>query len=116
MIYINAFLVCGFICALAQVICEYTFLTPGDVNVLLVILGSLLAFLGIYDKLIIISGAGASAPITNFGYLIYKGAYEGYLTGGLSGLLKGTLSYVSGGISFTIVFGFISGVLSKPRH
>ena len=116
MIYLYSFLVCGFICALGQVIAEYTKFTPGEINTIFVTLGAFLSFLGIYDKLLSFAGAGASIPITNFGHLIYKGAYEGYLDGKITGLLNNVFSKCSGGLAFTIALGFIIGLFFKPRH
>ena len=116
MIYINAFVICGLICALSQLITEYTKLTPGDVNVLLVIFGAFASSIGIYDKLVKIGGAGATVPITNFGHLLFKGAYEGYLDSKITGLLNNVFSCCSGGLAFTIIIGFVIGLLFKPRH
>ena len=116
MIYINAFLVCGLICAIGQIILEYTNLTPAHVNAILVVSGAALSFFGIYEELITVAGAGASVPITNFGYLLFKGAYEGFLENGFTGLLNKILTTSSGGLTFTIVIAFFVSVFAKPKH
>lgn len=116
MIYVNAFLVCGLICALAQVVLELTSLTPGHINAILVVIGALLSFFGIYDILLDFSGAGSSVPITNFGHLIFKGAYNGYISNGITGLLNGILSTSSGGLSVAIIMAFLVSIFSKPKH
>ena len=116
MTYVNAFIICGFICALGQLIIEFTNLTPGHVNAIFVILGAFLSFLGVYEILLSWAKAGASIPITNFGHLLFKGAYEGYLKDGMTGLLNGILSTSSGGLSVTIVIAFVIGLISKPKH
>lgn len=116
MIYINAFLISGLICAIGQIIIEFTKYTPGEVNTFLVVMGSFLSFLGIYDKLVKYAGAGATVPITNFGHLLFKGAYEGFLNDKITGLLTNIFSKTSGGLAFTIVIGFIIGLIFKPRH
>lgn len=116
MIYINAFLVCGIICALGQLILEYTNLTPGHLNAILVITGAFLSFFGIYEYLLDIAGAGASVPITNFGHLIFKGAYEGFKSDGITGLLTGILSTSSGGLSVAIIMAFLVAIFSRPKH
>jgi len=107
MIYVNAFILCGIICAIGQIILENTKLTPGHLNAILVIVGALLSCFGIYEILLSWGGAGASVPITNFGHLLFKGAYEGFLEDGMTG---------SGGLSVTIIMGFIVAVFTKPQH
>lgn len=116
MIYINAFLVCGIICALGQLVLEYTNLTPGHLNAILVVVGAFLSFLGVYEVLLDYAGAGASVPITNFGHLLFKGAYEGFMNDGMTGLLKGILSTSSGGLSVAIIMAFLVAIFSKPKH
>lgn len=116
MIYFKAFLICGLICAVGQVILEYTKLTPGHVNTLLAISGAVLSFFGIYELLLDFAGAGASVPITNFGHLIFKGAYEGFQKDGITGLLDNVFSTSSGGLTVTIIVAFIVTLITKPRH
>ena len=116
MIYLNAFILCGLICAVGQLIIEFTSFTPGHVNAFLVILGAVLSFLGIYELLLSWAGAGASVPITNFGHLLFKGAYEGFLNDGITGLLSGILSTSSGGLSVTIILAFVIAIIFKPKH
>ena len=116
MIYLNAFVICGLICAIGQLIIEYTKLSPAHVNTLLVLIGALLSFIGIYDKLLNFSEAGSSVPITNFGHILFKGAYQGLKTNGLTGLLNGILSSCSGGLTITIISAFIISIIFKPKH
>lgn len=116
MIYFKAFLICGLICAIGEIILEYTKLTPGHVNTLLAVSGAVLSFLGIYECLLDYAGAGASVPITNFGHLIFKGAYEGFQKDGITGLLDGVFSTSSGGLTVTIIIGFLVALVSKPKH
>ena len=116
MTYLNAFILCGFICAIGQLIIEFTNLTPGHVNAIFVISGAILSCLGIYELLLSWGEAGASIPITNFGHLLFKGAYEGYLKDGMTGLLNGILSTSSGGLSVTIIIAFLIGIVSRPKH
>lgn len=116
MIYVNAFILCGVICAIGQIILENTKLTPGHVNALFVIIGALLSCFGIYEILLSWGGAGASVPITNFGHLIFKGAYEGFIEDGMTGLLNGILKTSSGGLAVTIIIAFVVAVFAKPKH
>ncbi len=116
MIYINAFLTCGIICGIGQIILDNTKLTPGHLNSILVVIGALLSFFGIYDVLLKIAGAGASVPITNFGHILFKGAYEGFKQDGITGLLNNILSSTSGGLSTAIILAFIVAIFSKPKN
>lgn len=47
--YIKAFVVGGLICMLVQILMEKTKMMPGRIMVLLVVSGSVLGFLGVYD-------------------------------------------------------------------
>ncbi|MEG2458052.1 MAG: SpoVA/SpoVAEb family sporulation membrane protein [Bacilli bacterium] len=116
MIYFYSFLICGIICAIGQIILENTKLTPGHLNTIFVIIGVILGFLGIYDNLITLSGTGATLPITNFGYVLFSGAYEGFKTSGILGLLKGILSSSSIVLCTTIISSFIVTLIFKPKH
>lgn len=116
MIYLNAFILCGVICAVGQLVLEYTKLTPAHINTILVIVGALLSCFGIYEILLDWAGAGASVPITNFGHVLFKGAYEGFLEDGMTGLLNGILSGSSGGLTVTIIIAFIVSIFTKPQH
>ena len=71
MIYINAFLFCGLICLLGEIILDNTNLTPGHVTSLLVVLGAILSFFGLYQKFIAFAGTASSIPITSVGNLLY---------------------------------------------
>lgn len=116
MIYINAFIMCGLICAIGQIILENTTLTPGHLNAILVIAGAFLSCFGIYEIFLSWGGAGASVPITNFGHLLFKGAYEGFLENGMTGLLNGIFATSSGGLAVTIISAFVVAVFAKPQH
>ena len=116
MTYIYAFLFCGIVCALSQIVLEKTKFTPGHMNTLLVIIGCILSGFGIYDKLINIFGAGATVPIVNFGHLLVTGSYEGFITGGFIGLFKGIFVYASAGLSIAIVSAFITTLIFKIKH
>ncbi len=116
MIYLNAFILSGIICAIGQIIIEYTNLTPGHVNAILVVSGAVLSFFGIYELLLDFAGAGASVPITNYGHLLFKGAYEGFIGNGMTGLLNGIMSTSSGGVAVTIIIAFVVAVIFRPKH
>ena len=114
--YLNAFLFCGLICLIGQIILDNTSLTPGHVNTLLVIIASFLEIFGIYTYFIKVFGTGATVPITNFGYLLFNGAFEGFKNDGIFGLFKGILIKGSVGISYTIFIAFMVSLFTKPKH
>ncbi|MBQ6495449.1 MAG: stage V sporulation protein AE [Bacilli bacterium] len=116
MIYINAFLFCGFICLISQLILDNTKLTPGHITSLFVVIGASLDLFGIYDKFVLYCGAGAIIPITSFGHLLVHGAMDTANDIGPLGLSFGIFNLTSAGISVALVMGFLMSVLFKPKH
>lgn len=116
MIYVNAFIICGIICAIGQIILENSNFTPGHLNTIFVVIGALLSFFGLYEILIEWGGSGATIPITNFGHLLFKGAYEGFTEGGFTGLLKGIFTLGQTGVTVSIIMSFLVAICTKPRH
>ena len=114
--YLYAFLFTGVICLLGQIVLDNTNLTPGHVNTLFVIIAVVLEMFGFYSWCIKTFQAGATVLITNFGYLLYNSAYEGFLSGGVVGLFTGVLKSSSAGISYTIFIAFIISLIFKPKH
>ncbi len=113
--YLNAFLFAGIACFLAQAILDNTKLTPGHVTSIFTVLGAILAFLGIYEKFVSFAGAGATTIISNFGYMLYKGAYLGFQEQGIIGLFSGLLCYSSCAIAGAVIFAFILTLIFKPK-
>ncbi len=116
MIYLNAFIFCGIVCLIGQIILDNTSLTPGHLNTILVISGCILAGLGIYDKFIAFAGAGATVPITNFGSLLVNPAIEGFKETGFTGLIKNLLTGASAGLSVTIIISFLVAFFFKAKN
>lgn len=114
--YIYAFLFCGFVCMVGQLILDNTKLTPGHVTSLFVIIGSLLDISGIYDKIVLYCGAGAIIPITSFGHLLIHGAMDMANENGILGLSLGIFNLTSAGISIAVVSAFFLALIFKPRH
>ena len=115
-IYIYAFLFCGFVCMISQIILDNTKLTPGHVTSLFVIIGAMLDLMGIYDKIVLYAGAGALIPITSFGHLLIHGAMDIASENGVIGLAMGIFDLTSAGISVAVVMAFFLALLFKPRH
>lgn len=115
MMYLNAFLVGGLICLLAQVILDNTKLSPGHVLSGLTVAGGILGGLGLYDRLIAFAGAGATLPISSFGNSLVKGALQEAESGGLVGVLTGMFELTSAGITAAIVFAFLTALVFNPK-
>ncbi len=116
MIYLNAFLFCGTVCMISQLILDNTKLTPGHVTSLFVIIGAFLDIFGIYDKFVLYCGAGAIIPITSFGHLLIHGAMDTASRLGPLGLAFGIFNLTSAGISIALVSAFILSLILKPKH
>ncbi len=116
MTYIYAFLFCGFVCLIAQLILDNTRLTPGHVTSLFVVIGAFLDVFGIYDKIVLYAGAGALIPITSFGHLLIHGAMDTANSLGPLGLALGIFDLTSAGISLAVFLSFILTLIFKPRH
>ncbi len=115
MSYINAFLVGGAICAVGQILIDKTKLTPARILVLFVVSGVLLTALGIYQKLVDFAGAGATIPLTGFGYNLAKGVFNEVDQTGLMGALTGGFKAAAAGLGAVIFFGYIMSIVAKPK-
>ena len=115
MMYLKVFLVGGALCAIGQLLIDYTKLTPARILVSYVVTGVILGGLGIYGPLAEFACAGATVPLTGFGWLLSKGVKEAVAEKGAMGILTGGLSATAGGIAAAIVFGFLTALLFKPR-
>ena len=115
MIYFNAFLVCGLICLLGQVLFDHTNFTAGHITSLFVVLGGLLDFFDLYDKLIVFAGAGALLPITSFGHTLTHAAVAGAQANGFLGMVSQLLSTTSAGITTAVTCAFLIALVFKPK-
>ncbi len=113
--YVKAFIVGGLICVVAQLLIDKTKLTPARILVSFVVAGVLLGAVGLYRPLAEFAGAGATTPISGFGYLISKGVKKAVEEGGLLGALTGGLSAAAGGTAAALVFGYIAALIFKSR-
>ena len=116
MIYLYAFLSCGIVCMISQIILDNTKLTPGHVTSLFVVIGAFLDIFGIYDKIVLYCGAGAIVPITSFGHLLIHGAMDTASELGPLGLSFGIFNLTSAGISIALVIAFTLSLIFKPKH
>jgi stage V sporulation protein AE len=111
--YLWAFLIGGAICAIGQVLIDFTKLTPARILVLFVTLGVALTGLGLYGPLVDFAGAGATVPLTGFGYLMAKGTLEAVREQGLLGAFTGGVAASAAGIAAAVFFGYVAALFSK---
>ncbi len=112
--FLKAFAVGGLICAVGQVLIDYTKLTPARILVSFVVLGVILGGLGWYQPLVDFAGAGATVPLTGFGSSLAKGTFEAVQEKGFLGALTGGVTATAGGISVAIFLGLVAALLFKP--
>ncbi len=112
--FAKAFAVGGLICAIAQVVINYTDLTAGKILVLFMLTGVVLQGLGVYQYLVEFAGAGATVPISGFGYLLANGAIKG-AEKGFFGAITGALSSASAGVSAAVIFSFIMAMIFRSK-
>ena len=113
--YLYAFLVGGAICVIAQILIDKTKLTPAKIVVLFVTMGVVLTAIGVYEPLVKFAKAGATVPITGFGYSLAKGVEAGIREYGWLGIFTGGFTASAGGVAAAVCFGYIFSVLSNPK-
>jgi stage V sporulation protein AE len=115
--YLWAFLVGGLFCVLAQILIDKTAMTPARILVGYVVLGVFLGAIGVYKPLVDFAGAGATVPLTGFGYLISEGVRDAVRENGFVGIFTGALTAAAGGTSAALIFAFLASILfkSKPK-
>ena len=112
--FVKAFAVGGLICMIAQIIINFTDLTAGKILVMFMLFGVALQGLGLYQYLVDFAGAGATVPISGFGYLLANGAIKGSQKG-LFGAFTGALSAASAGISAAVIFSFLMAMIFRSK-
>lgn len=112
---LKAFLVGGVICVIGQILLDYTKLTPARILVTFVVLGVFLGAIGVYKPIVEFAGAGATVPLTGFGYLLYEGVKKAVDSNGLLGILTGGFTQAAAGICASILFAFIVALIFKPK-
>lgn len=111
---LRAFVVGGGLCLIGQLFIDYTQLTPARILVGFVVAGVLLTALGVYEPLVQFAGAGATVPLSGFGYSLAKGVEQAVQEHGLLGALSGGLTATSAGITAAMFFGYLASFCSKP--
>ncbi len=113
--YLITFAVGGILCVIAQILIDKTKLTPARILVAYVVAGVVLYAVGVYEPFAEFAGAGATTPLSGFGFLIGKGVKEAVDKDGLIGALTGGVTAASAGITAALVFGYIAAVLFKAK-
>lgn len=113
--YAKAFVVGGLLCVIGQILIDKTKLTPARILTSYVVAGVILGALGLYAPLADFAGAGATVPLTGFGYLLSKGVKQAVAEKGLLGIFTGGLSSASGGIAAAVFFGLLCSLIFKPK-
>lgn len=111
--YLNAFLCGGIFCAVGQILIDKTQLTPARILTGYVVAGVLLGALGVYQPIADWGGAGATIPLTGFGFSLAKGVKKAVAEQGWLGVFTGGLTATAGGITAAVVFGVLMALLFK---
>ena len=115
LLYLKVFAVGGGLCALGQLLIDRTKLTPARILALYVVAGVVLGAVGLYGPLVDLAGAGATVPLTGFGYLLAEGVRRAVAAKGALGAFTGGLTASAAGICAAIFFGFLVAVIFKPK-
>ena len=113
---LKAFVVGGLICLIGQILIDITKLTPGRILVAFVVMGVVLTAVGLYEPLVEWAGAGATVPLTGFGYTMAKGVEQAIAQQGIRGILTGGFTASSAGVTAAILCGLIASFLAKPKE
>ena len=113
--YLKVFLVGGALCVIGQLLIDYTRLTPARILTSFVVAGVILGALGVYGPLADWAGAGATVPLTGFGWNLAKGVKKAVEEQGLLGAFTGGFTAAAGGLCAAVFFGFLISLIAKPR-
>ncbi len=113
--YLKAFAVGGLLCAIGQLLIDYTKLTPARILTSYVVMGVVLGALGLYQPLADWAGAGATVPLTGFGNNLARGVKQAVAEQGLLGVFTGGFNAAAGGVCAAMVFGLLVSLLFRPN-
>ena len=113
--YLKAFLIGGLLCMIGQILIDKTKLTPARILVGYVVMGVILGAVGVYKPLVDFAGAGATVPLTGFGYSLAKGVRAAVQADGFLGVLTGGLKATAGGITAAVVAGLTASLIFRPK-
>ena len=113
--YIKAFIIGGILCVIGQILIDKTKLTPARILVSYVVAGVILGAVGIYEPFAEFAGAGATVPLTGFGYTLSKGVKEAINESGILGAFTGGLKAAAGGITAAVFAGLLASLFFKAK-
>lgn len=113
--FAKAFLIGGVLCVVGQLLIDYTRLSPARILTGYVVAGVLLGALGLYGPLADWAGAGATVPLTGFGWNLAKGVKQAVAEQGLLGIFTGGFAAAAAGLSAAVLFGLLAALLSKSK-
>lgn len=113
--YLKAFALGGLLCVIGQVLIDKTKLTPARILTFYVVAGVALGAVGLYQYAVDFGGAGATVPLTGFGYNLAKGVCEAVDKCGFLGIFTGGLTAAAGGVAAAVVFGLLAGLVCRQR-
>ena len=99
--FLKAFLVGGLICGLIQILMDRTKLLPGRI--------------GLYKPLVDFAGAGATVPLSGFGYTLWEGIKNAVNEEGFIGIFKGGFNASSIGISASLLLSYLASLIFNPK-
>ena len=115
MVYLKAFIIGGLICLICQILLEKTKMMPGRIMVLLVCLGAVLSFFGLYEPFLDFAGSGASVPLLGFGHVLMDGVKEAVDENGFLGIFQGGFKAGALGTSAALIFGYLASLIFNPK-
>ena len=113
--YLKAFLFGGLLCLIGQILIDKTKLTPARILVCYVVIGVVLGAIGVYEPFAEFAGAGATVPLTGFGYTLSKGVKQAVMQDGFLGIFTGGLKATAGGITAAIFAGLVASLVFKAK-
>lgn len=113
--YLKAFMIGGIFCVIGQVLIDLTKWTPARILVSYVVIGVVLGAVGLYQPIVEFAGAGATVPLTGFGFNLAKGVKEAITEQGFLGIFTGGFTASAGGIAASIVAGLVVSLLFKDK-
>ena len=115
MSYLTAFITGGIICSIGQILIDKTKLTPARILVTFIVSGVILTAIGVYEPIVEFGGAGATVPLTGFGYSLVKGVFKEVAANGFLGIFTGGIKATAAGVGAAIFFSFIVGLIFRPH-
>ena len=115
MSYLTAFITGGIICSIGQILIDKTKLTPARILVLFIVSGVVLTAIGIYEPIVKFGGAGATVPLTGFGYSLVNGVIKEVNNFGFLGIFAGGIKATAGGVGAAIFFSLIAGLIFRAH-